>query len=530
MSINFTRKIIPLICAVTLCAAAAVAAEQESSESTESERNSITVIDLKHEYDLNPHTANYSSEAQILTGLYEGLFSYDPYTLEPVPALAESYKLSRNKLRWTFTLRENAAFSDGTPITAQTVKDSWITLLAPETHAPFASLLDCIEGAYEYRTGAAAAGSVAITVHDERTLSVALTAPAEHLNRILCHHAFAAVSPEPGIYSGAFVLDSYADDTLELVKNPQYWDAENVKLDAITVRQSDDTTENTYAFNIGKADWIASNADIASVIDKTAIRLSAEFATEYLFFKADRFPWNQAAFRNALLTAVPWEQLRAQALVPAETFIYPVSGYEMPAGLNDYFPDEAKLMLTRAKAEAGLQEADGVSVTLAVSDSPYMLSMAELLKTAWERIGVTVDVRKTPANRYLQSISGWNADLFVYTWIGDFADPLAFLELFRTGSTMGESAWSNAEYDTLLDSASKKTDYERFALLSRAEDVLLSDGVVIPISHPVALNVIDTAAIGGWYTNALDIHPLKYLFKQTTEPYVPNLVRADTLR
>ena len=56
---------------------------------------------------VDPHTANYSSEAQILTGLYEGLFSYDPLTLQPVPAICDTYKLSRDKKTWTFTLKEN---------------------------------------------------------------------------------------------------------------------------------------------------------------------------------------------------------------------------------------------------------------------------------------------------------------------------------------------------------------------------------------------------------------------------------------
>ena len=57
------------------------------------EEKIFTIIDSSHEYNFNPQLANYSSDAQILTGLYEGLFSYDPQTLEPVPAIIESYKI-----------------------------------------------------------------------------------------------------------------------------------------------------------------------------------------------------------------------------------------------------------------------------------------------------------------------------------------------------------------------------------------------------------------------------------------------------
>ena len=108
----------------------------------------FTIVDAVHFYNLDPHTANYSSEAQILTGLYEGLFSHDPFSLEPVPALVADYKVSRDKLRWTFTLKEGARFSNGEEITAQTIKDSWLNLLNPATEAPFAS---SIHGIFQAR-------------------------------------------------------------------------------------------------------------------------------------------------------------------------------------------------------------------------------------------------------------------------------------------------------------------------------------------------------------------------------------------
>lgn len=492
-----------------------------------SETTDFTIIDMVHPYNLDPHTANYSSDAQILTGLYEGLFTYDPATLEPQPALAESFKISRDKLRWTFTIKENARFSNGDAITAQSIKDAWIAVLNPELQAPLSSLLDCIKGAREYRTGTGSAEDVGITVQGRQKLTVTLTSPTEYFDSILCHHAFSAVSPKKGVYSGPFILESYQDNILIMKKNPQYYDAENVVLDTITVIQSDDLAENAYSFNTGSADWIISAASVDSIIDYQSIVINAQFATEYLFFKADRAPWNRADFRNALLAAVPWAELRSQAFVPAETFIYPVYGYESPAGINDTDMDEARLLLAQAKENAGMSSDEPLEITIAVSDTEYMFSQAALLKQAWEELGITVHISKTPESRYLSSISGWVADIFSYTWIGDFSDPLAFLELFRSGSSMKESAWSNPEYDRLLQDAALENSGERLELLSQAEDVLLSDGVVLPISHPVTLNIIDQQAVGGWYPNALDIHPLKYLTPKQAPLFIPNLVMAE---
>ena len=91
---------------------------------------------------------------------------------------------------------------------------------------------------------------------------------------------------------------------------------------------------------------------------------------------------------------------------------------------------------------------------------------------------------------------------------------------------MNESQWHNSEYDRLLQEAAFATGDKRLELLSAAEDVLLSDGLIIPISHPVTLNIIDRQRVKGWYLNALDIHPLKHLYLETVPVSIPNLVLA----
>lgn len=486
----------------------------------------FTIVDSVHYYNLDPHTANYSSEAQILTGLYEGLFSYDPLSLEPVPALVADYKISRDRLRWTFTLKDGARFSNGEEITAQSIKDSWLRLLSPTTEAPFASLLDCIKGAAEYRSGTGAAAEVGIAVQGKYQLTLRLVAPTEHLPSILCHHSFSVVHQDRTVYSGPFLLESYDGSQLRMKKNPEYHDAANVALEEILVLQSDDTMENSYLYNTGEVDWILSVGDIGSIIDYHSVLINAEFATEYLFFKSHKAPWDQAAFRNALLAAVPWDELRGNTFVPATTLIYPIGNYTTPAGLADYDLEEARLLLAQAKEGAGMAADEPLEITIAVSDTEYAKNQADLLLQSWRQLGIQVNMSITPIQRYLDSIPSWDADLFSYTWIGDFADPFAFLELFRSDSTLNESQWANSDYDRLLREAAFATGEKRLELLSAAEDVLLSDGVIIPVSHPVTLNVINLNQVKGWYLNALDIHPLKHLYLEKVTVSIPNLVLA----
>ena len=229
---TFVKSILFIFCTVYIHAFNFILDDISEPLPDPEDQREITLIDFEHDYDLNPHTASYTSEAQILTGLYEGLFSYDPVNLEPVNALCESYKVSRDKKRWTFYLKKDVTFSNGDPINANTIRDSWLTLLQVKD-APFASLIDSVEGACDLRNGKCSPEDVGITVRDDYTLVVHLTEPESHLPRLLCHHAFAAVSPLKDVYSGAFVVSSYKDNTLVLKRNPKYREASSVLIPGI---------------------------------------------------------------------------------------------------------------------------------------------------------------------------------------------------------------------------------------------------------------------------------------------------------
>ena len=472
---------------------------------------------------LDPHTSAYVSEAQILNSVYEGLFSYNPATLEPDSALAKDFRISRDKLRWTFTIRENAKTSSGQEINAQMVKESWLNLIANKS-AYYSSLLDVIRGAKEYRLGQGKREDVAIYSSGLK-LSVELTKPTSHFNKILCHHAFAAV-PQDSSASGPYYIESATPFKVLLKKNPEYWNAENVKIPSVSMNMTDDNDAQAHAFNTGAADWIDGSAEIKKILDKKSIQLSAEFGTEYLFFKNDSPIWSREDFRNAVLTAIPWKQLRDGNMFPAETLVCPVAGYSSPEGLNYTDTEEAKMMLDAAKQKAGI-DSEKVQLIFAIPDTEYLSNRAELLRGSLEEIGVELKTVKIPLQLYLTSIAATKADLFVYTWVGDFSDPLAFLELFRGNSSMNDSHWKNDDFDRLLDEASFLTDAkERNPLLSKAEDILLSSGEVIPISHPVTCNIIDLNGIGGWVSNAMDIHPFKALYFKKNQAKLKNIAAA----
>lgn len=508
--------------------------EEKLSQPDELQKNFIILEGLKI-HELNPQVTSYSSDSQILSGLYEGLFSYHPVTLEPEYAIAKSYKISRDKKRWTITLREDAYFSNGENITADSVRDSWLRLLSTP-NAPYASLLDIIRGASEYRTGKTSAENVGIYAVDEHTLSIYLLKPANYLPRVLCHSAFSITHRLPTVYSGPYELYDTNGYTYILRKNPYYWDFNNVRLEQISFYQSDDMEYNTYLYNVGQVDWVTTNIDTNKVLDKKAVQVNAEFGTSYYFFKlSNKKPskkasvWDYPEFRNAILEAFPWEDVRGAAMVPASTFVFPLSAYPQIEGFSYTDQREALLKMQDARKKYGIPEDEILPLNFAITSFTLSQEKQDIIADALKKLGVQITFTEVPANDYISTMPMSEADLFAYTWIGDFADPLAFLELFRADSTLNDSGWSNKEYDDLLDQAAVVSDTERLKLLGQAEVLLLDSGMVLPIYHPVTVNVIDSSEVGGWSTNAFDVHPLKYLYKKLEEKkhQYENLIRFE---
>lgn len=514
-------KKILAIAAVSALTFFSAAAEDSDSDVIQRE---INVITGTHSFNLNPHTASYANEAQILSGLYEGLFSYNPVKLEPINGICESYKVSRDKMRWTFKLKD-AKFSDGSPITAQTVKDSWMTLLRTPG-APFASLIDCIKNAQNFRNGKSKAEDVGIEVRNDKTLVVYLNEPVSHLPNILCHHSLSAVSRKKGVYSGAFVLESMDSRKIVLKKNENYIDAAKVLTPGINFICSNDSEENTWLFNNGKVDWIDTHAVSDKIIDTDCINVTANFGTTYLFFKPVNEPWNNTKIRQALLYAIPYDELRKDYYIKAETLTYPLSGYPKLNGIKDYDAEDALSMMNEARDELGIPRDKKLMIVFAITDSELLANWAKILTEAWKPLGVELILQQTNFESYNPSIATWDADLFLYSWLGDYADPLAFLELFRTGSTFNESRWSNADYDSLLSQASlADSSADRLKLLGKAEQILLDDAEIIPISHSISMHIV-SKELNGWAKNTIDLHPLRYLFIKKSKE---NPIKSGTL-
>jgi oligopeptide transport system substrate-binding protein len=468
----------------------------------------------------NPHYAYTTTEAQIFTALYEGLVTFHPATLRPIPGAAESWKLSEDNRQITFTLREEITWSNGDRLTSEDFRDSWLTILSPDIKAEYASLLDDIVGARAYRTGEAAAEGVGIEAPDSRTLIVNLNQPSPQFLSILSHYSFAPIhkdfrrtrdwSAHRSVpVNGPYTIRARSSDEILMDKNPLYWDADSVTVSGLKMLFSEDADEIMDGFNRFEIDWIVSGMDTSQLAIAEALNIAPLFSTTYYYFSNSSPEWSDPKVRRALALLVPWEEIRSNRFIPGTSLVPPIPNYPVAdAG----FPPEEERMETALTLldDAGYPMGKGLPdpVIRVPADDP----IASAIKSAWdEHLGMNVEIEIVEFPEYYDSVKSGGYDLATLTWTGDYADPQTFLGMWDSGSSFNEAGFSDPEYDRLLLEAATLPFLQRFVKLREAEDLLLRSCQVIPIEHFPAVNIIDRRFIEGWFPNALDIHPFKDL-------------------
>jgi peptide/nickel transport system substrate-binding protein/oligopeptide transport system substrate-binding protein len=507
----------------------AVSAEgpEYAESSRPSVRNELTVAISQGDVELDFRKSYLANEAQIFTALYEGLFSYHPFTMEPIPALAVRWVLSEDKKQWTFTIRENARYWNGDPVRAEDFQSAWLSLLDPGKESPYSSLFDIIEGARDFRTGKAKdPARVGIRVENSKTLVVRLNSPASFFPSMLCHHSFSPIHPSmlkiedwsaaAPISNGPFYIVENQEAGMVLQKNELYWDVSRISLNRITLKNTEDGDESSSLWNSGEARWIAGDVNLDALTDRSGIVINPMFATHYYFIRSARKPWEDHRIRRALSLSLPWKEIRQGYALPAKTLIYPISGYPAVAGVDATDIEEGKRLLD----EAGFPGGRGLpELVIRLNPSLDAARIGTIMAGAWkENLGVQVKIEVVPFGQYVQALKGDDYEVGFSTWIGDFADPYTFLQMWRRDSNLNDARYNDAEYEALIEKSMGEEGETRWQTLAKAEALLLERGTVLPIFYSPALNIVDIEELIGWYPNALDIHPFKYLAFKSSRP------------
>ena len=433
------------------------------------------------------------------------------------PGMAESWKASEDKTVWTFNLRD-AKWSDGQAITAKDFVYGITRTLDQNTASPYAFLLYPIKNAEEFNSGKVKAEELGVKAIDDKTLEFTLKSPCAYFLDLTY---FKVMQPQRQdiveqhgdrygseantmIYSGPFVISEWVhSNKIELVKNPEYWDAENVKLEKATMKIIKDESARMNELYNGSLDMAAvSKPEWIEKLDATGqyeAKKGYDGSTSYTFFNQNDKLFSNAKVRKAFIIAEDRENkiktLRKGLGEPALSFVPPkvqIGGEEyrekvkdLPIkDLMDENPDPKALLIEGMK-ELGLGE-DPSTITIKYLQSgtdSVAKEYAEFQQQVYqEKLGINVEVEYVEWAQFQTRTDDMDYQVAGMGWSGDYNDPNTYLDLWMSGAGVVPTGWSNPKYDELLTKASQTVDpAERTELFKEAERILLyEDGVISP--------------------------------------------------
>lgn len=486
---------------------------------------------------LDPAKVQGVPEHRILMALFEGLTSIDPKTAEPIPGLAESWESNADGTQYTFHLRD-AVWSDGVAITANDVVYSWLRELDPATASPYA-WFPCmfLEGAQAFNDGTGTADGVGIRALDDKTFQMDLIGPLPYAIGALEHYSFAVVpkhaiekygdqwtQPENFVGNGPFTLkERIPQSKIVCTPNPLYWDADAVQIDTLEFLSSDDENTNYNMYLDGQIDWLTNvpTDKLASAEMKSAYKASPQLATYYYVFQTEKAPLDNVNLRKAISYAIDREALvegvTKAGQIPAWGIVPDMAGYEtLEFPFEDY--DEAAEMAQSFLKEAGYPNGVGCpTLEILYNTSEGHKQIAEFIQQELKnKLNINVELVNKEWGTYLSDRNAGNFEISRAGWVGDYQDPNTFLDMFIYGSAMNGGRYNNEVYDLLIKEAATIADpVERLGVLRTAEDIMINeDSAIMPLYFYITTNMIDTDVWGGWYTNTMDYHPLKTIYKK----------------
>ncbi len=453
---------------------------------------------------------------------------------ELAPGQAESWSVSDDGLVWTFNLRSDLKWSDGTPLTAEDFVYSWKRVADPATAAPYAeTVLLPVKGFAEAQEGNLDA--LQVVAKDATTLVVTLESPCSYFGSLAAFATLSpvqkatveangdawAVSPETYVCNGPFMITEWVPGShIITAKNPNYRDADAIKLGSIKWLLIEDSNAAYSAYQSGEALMIKDvpTEEIPSLNGNAEFHIDPIIGTYYLSLNDGIEPFNNADVRKALSLAIDREYVAGTLMqgtyLPAYNFMGP--GWADPKGgdfmenanggktyiSNDFEANlkEAKELMKKAGYNADPENPD-VKFTYSTNDAGYHKVVAEYLQQAWKEIGVDLNVEVvewasfTPLRRAGDYESARNG------WVGDYSDPSNMLDLPYSTNGNNDGKYNNPEFDKQMDIARSTTDVEaRSAALHAAEDVLMGDAGLVPVAYYTDFYLQSAKLTGSWHS------------------------------
>ncbi|MDU5836975.1 MAG: peptide ABC transporter substrate-binding protein [Pantoea sp.] len=456
---------------------------------------------------LDPMKAVGLPEIQVIRDLSEGLTNQDAQG-NIVPGVAESWSSSDNKT-WIFTLRGNAKWSNGEPVTAQDFVYSWQRLVEPKNSSPFAWFagLAGISNAGAITKGEMPADRLGVSAVDAQHLKVTLDRPVPWFPALAANVALFPVpqrviasagdgwtAPGKLVGNGAYQLESrVVNEKIVLTRNPAYWDDAHSVLTKVTFIPINEESSATKRYRAGDIDITESfPKNLYAQLKKTLpgeVYTPDQLGTYYYAFNTQKGATADARVRKALSWSIDRRIIAEKVLgtgeKPAWRFTPDVTAGFKPSHsyIEQHSQQELNAQAKALLAAAGYGPGRPLHLTLLYNTSESHQKIAIAVASMWKKnLGVQVTLQNQEWKTYIDSRNSGNFDVIRASWVGDYNEPSTFLSLLTSGNSSNIARFSNADYDAVLARASGETQEEaRNSDYNKAEQILADQAPIAPI-------------------------------------------------
>lgn len=463
---------------------------------------------------IDPGLNAASDGGNVINNMFEGLTREINGKYEP--AMAESYTVSEDGLTYVFKIRPDVKWSDGKAITAKDFEYSWKRVIDPATASEYAWIFE-------------EANVESFKATDDMTFEVKLKAPTAYFLGLTAFYSFFPVredavakgpdgawafDPAASIVNGPYKLESYTQgDKMVLVKNENYWRADEVKIGKVEGLLIDDMATSLTAYEGGKIDVIDNvpTTEIPRLMaEDPTFMVMPQDATYYFALNLKVKPLDDVKVRRALALAIDRKaivetvtkagQVPAHSLIPGTTLDADGNVFNVKSG-NYGIPEDGSAVAEAKKllADAGFADGKGFpEMELLYNTSESHKAIAEAIQEMWKQnLGISIKLANQEWAVFQDTRQNHDFQIARSGWVGDYSDPMTYFGMFLSGATMNYGEWSSPAYDELIKASRTMVGQERFAKLYEADKILMEEMPVIPLyyyTHPIMVK----EKIKGW--------------------------------
>ncbi|WET42453.1 oligopeptide ABC transporter substrate-binding protein OppA [Citrobacter enshiensis] len=466
---------------------------------------------------LDPHKIEGVPESNVSRDLFEGLLVSDVEG-HPSAGVAEKWENKDFKV-WTFHLRKNAKWSDGTPVTAHDFVYSWQRLANPNTASPYASYLQYghIANIDDIIAGKKPSTDLGVKAIDDNTFEVTLSEPVPYFYKLLVHPSVSPVpkaavekfgekwtQPANIVTNGAYKLKNWVvNERIVLERNTNYWDNDKTVINQVTYLPISSEVTDVNRYRSGEIDMTYNNMPIElfqklkkEIPDE--VRVDPYLCTYYYEINNQKAPFNDVRVRTALKMALDRDiivnKVKNQGDLPAYSYTPP---YTDGAKLvePEWFKwsqekrnEEAKKLL----AEAGFTADKPLTFDLLYNTSDLHKKLAIAVASIWKKnLGANVKLENQEWKTFLDTRHQGTFDVARAGWCADYNEPTSFLNTMLSNSSNNTAHYKSPAFDKLIGDTLKVTEEaQRTELYTKAEQQLDKDSAIVPVYYYVNARLV----------------------------------------